>query len=157
MLQRELSLIDDISAKHFLDMRVLIRRNIPKEFVRPWNSLLVPLMASINSDHGMKSGDLLDGQGMPTPSTCNARKFKLLWILPRLMWHIPCRRINGKVRYEGMLSFKPAIRRRFKLASEGNFSELYRIYLRNVDDFTQFRVDHLVCPAGPRRIVFVRL
>ena len=43
------------------------------------------------------------------------------------MWHIPCRRINDKVRYEGMLSFKPAIRRRFKLASEGNFSELYRL------------------------------
>ena len=43
-----------------------------------------------------------------------------------------------------MLSFKPAIRRRFKLAGEGKFSELYRIYLRNVEDFIQFRADHPV-------------
>ena len=41
-----------------------------------------------------------------------------------------------------MLSFKPAIRRRFHLASDGKFSELYDLYLRNVADFTQFRADH---------------
>ena len=99
-------------------------------------------MSSIRSDHGMPSANPLDEHGLPTPSTRNARTFKLLWILPRLIWHIPCRRINGKVRYEGMLSFKPAIRRRFHLASDGKFSELYDLYLRNVADFTQFRADH---------------
>ena len=114
-------------------------------------------MSFIHSDHGMARSDLLDEQDLQTPSTCNASKFKLLWMLPRLIWHAPSRRINDKVRYEGMLSFKLAIRRRFKLANEGKLLDLYHIYPRNVDDFTQFRVGHLVCPAGPRRIVFVRL
>ena len=101
-------------------------------------------MSSIRSDHGMPSANPLDEHGLPTPSTRNARTFKLLWILPRLIWHIPCRRINDTVRYEGLLSFKPAIRRRFNLAGDGKFSDLYDLYLRNVDDFARFRADHPV-------------
>ena len=96
VLQPELSFLDDIIVEHFLDMRVFIRRNIPKDFVRSWNSIIVPLMSSIHSDHGMARPDLLDEQRLPTPSTCNARKLKLLCMLPRLIWHIPCRRINDQ-------------------------------------------------------------
>ena len=40
VLQPELSFLDDIIVEHFLDMRVFIRRNIPKDFVRSWNSIL---------------------------------------------------------------------------------------------------------------------
>ena len=60
VLQPELSFLDDIIVEHFLDMRVFIRRNIPKDFVRSWNSIIVPLMSSIHSDHGMARPDLLD-------------------------------------------------------------------------------------------------
>ena len=81
MQDQKMSFLDEISVEHFLQNRVLLRRTIPKEFVRPWNKLLLSFMSLMTADSKVAGHSL--------QSSSSERLFKLFWMLPRLMWHTP--------------------------------------------------------------------
>ena len=116
----DLHFLDNIDAKHFTEFRCNVSRMIPKEFQKPWSVLLMSLMSHIHACYSQES-----------PPAMTNRAVVLLWMLPRLLLNVPSRKIDESVRFEGFLSHKPAMRRRFRLARDGKFDELFEIYLQN--------------------------
>ena len=90
----ELAFLDDITIENYLEHQVLIRRTIPREFVKQWNALLLPFLADMQRDSDGPAQEKFGADGKPTPATCNARLFRLFWMLPRLIWHTPARSKN---------------------------------------------------------------